>query len=108
MSGDAIIGLADALDALRAELSHAVDNAAGGRMQFRLDPIELTVEAAVTRDANGSIGWKILEFGASRSTESTQTLKLKLTPLWRDSSGALRSDFTVADQSAEQPHFGHR
>ena len=98
MGIDAVVGLADAIDALRKEL---VDAAARGKdqvMRFSLEPIELTVQVAVTRDANGTIGWKILEVGGSYEKVTTQTLTLKLAPLWQQKDGTLSPNFAIASQ----------
>src|SRR5688500_14640318 len=76
---DAVVGLAAAIEALRTELSGAMAAGGGQGMQFALEPIELTVQAVVTNEGNGKIGWKILEFGGSHESAVTQTLKLTLT-----------------------------
>jgi hypothetical protein len=93
---DAFVGLADAIEALRTELSGAMLAGGGHGMQFALEPIELTVQAVVTTGGNGKIGWKILEFGGSRESVATQTLTLRLTPIWKRSDGTLVRDFTIA------------
>lgn len=92
----ALVGVAEALAALRAELTTAMDEGVGKRIQFRPDPIELTMQVAVTKDANGKIGWKILEVGGSYQAATTQTLRLTLTPLWRQVDGRLEADYTIA------------
>ncbi len=103
---DAIVGLADAIEALRAELSAAMAAGSESDMRFRLDPIELTLQVVITRDGHGKIGWKILEFGASYDKALTQTLTVKLTPLWKTSEGTLVEDFTIASLLASDDHFG--
>jgi hypothetical protein len=93
----AILGLAEAIEALRSELSAAMDAGATQPMRFVVEPVELTVQAAVSKDANGKIGWSVLGLGSSVGSATTQTLKLTLTPMWKNSAGALVRDFTIAD-----------
>jgi hypothetical protein len=107
-SQEHIVGLADAIEALRRALTEAVDQGKGQRMQFRVQPIELTLQAVVTKDANGKIGWGALGVGGSYQSGSTQTLKLQLQPMWRMDDGSLVEDFTVADQSTVPQHIGPR
>jgi|SRR3954471_13805608 hypothetical protein len=101
-----IIGLADAIEALRAALMEAADRGRGMGMQFRIEPIELTLQAVVTKDASGKIGWGAIGAGAAYQSATTQTLTLRLKPLWRGGNGTLDEDFTVADQSEIPQHFG--
>jgi hypothetical protein len=67
---------------------------------------ELTVQAVVTKDVNGKIGWKILEFGAKYDSQTTQSITLKLTPQWRQADGTLTTNFTIASDTAAGAHFG--
>jgi Trypsin-co-occurring domain 2 len=98
------VGLAEAIEALRAELMTAMEAGRSQGMQFSVEPVELTVATAVTRDANGKIGWQVFGVGGSVESASTQTLKLTLTPVWRGADGALVRDFTIADvQAAGEP-----
>lgn len=54
-------------------------------LRFRIDdPVELTLEASVTWTADGKVGWKILEIGGNRERGQTQTIRLKLMPVWAD------------------------
>jgi hypothetical protein len=106
-----LVGLAQAIGALRAELVAAMDEGAGQGMQFTLDPIELTFQTVITKDADGKIGWKVLEVGGTYQSQTTQTLTLRLTPVWRDKGGRLVRDFTIADAQApagERYHAGPR
>jgi hypothetical protein len=106
-----LVGLAEAIGALRAELVAAMDEGSGQQMQFTLDPIELAVQTVITKDANGKIGWKVLEVGGSYQSQATQTLTLRLTPVWRAGDGRLVRDFTIADAQApagEHYHAGPR
>lgn len=103
---DAMVGLAAAIEALRTELSGAMSAGHGEGMQFALDPIELTVQAVVSDEGNGKIGWKILEVGGSHGSEVTQSLKLRLTPVWKRPDGTLVRDFTIASVSVEGDRVG--
>ena len=105
MSG---LRLAAVIEALRAELTEAIDEGAGKGMQFQLDPIELTLQLVVTDEGNGKLGWKVLELGASRESVTTQTAILKLTPVWRMRDGTLVRDFAIASVQEEGTKFGPR
>jgi hypothetical protein len=96
----AIVGLAEAISALRLELTVAMQEGKAHNMQFAMEPIELTVQTVITKDADGKIGWKVLGVGASYETATTQTLKLILAPVWRNTDGTLVRDFTIADVAA--------
>ena len=100
----ALVGLAEAIEALRAELVAAMGEGNGKAMQFALDPIELTFQTVVTKDGDGKIGWKIIEVGGSYQSQTTQSLTLRLTPLWRGDNGRLVRDFSIAD--AQLPDGG--
>lgn len=104
--GNMPVGLADAIEALRDELTDAMNRGAGKPMRFTLEPIELTVEVVVTKDAHGKIGWQVLEFGGSVEKERTQTLKVKLSPLWQKADGTLTADFTIASAGPSGATFG--
>ena len=91
-----IVGLADPVESLRAELMTAVEAGKDQPMQFSVEPIELTAQVAVTKDANGKIGWNLLGIGGSLESASTQTLTLRLAPVWKKPDGTLERDFTIA------------
>jgi Trypsin-co-occurring domain 2 len=95
---DALAGLSDAIEALREELSKSVSRGAGKPMQFELQPIELTVQAVVTKGVDGGLSWKILKAGVSRQRADTHTVKLILCPVWQTPEGIVR-DFTIASES---------
>jgi hypothetical protein len=92
----AIVGLAEAVESLRAELMKAVEAGNGQPMQFSVEPIELTAQVAVTKEADGKIGWNLLGVGGSYESASTQTLTLRLAPVWKKPDGTLEKDFTIA------------
>lgn len=105
---DGVIGLADAIDALRAELIRAWSGGKNQPLRFKPSPVELTVQVAVTSSGKGNVGvrWWLFELGGSVSRESavTQTLKLTLDPVGFDEQGGpldiMISDADQADQSA--------
>lgn len=67
----AVVGLADAIEALRGELMTAAAAGEDQVMRFSIEPVELTVQVAVTKDANGKIGWAIFEAGAGYENVTT-------------------------------------
>ena len=84
-------GVVGGADRLREELLTAWQEGEGDgrRLRFRItEPIELTFQAAVTqeRKANAGVKWWLLSLGgeASRGSEVTQTLSLKLAPVMYD------------------------
>lgn len=102
----AVVGLAEAIEALREQLMDAADRGRDQPMQFRTEPVELTVQAAVTKEANGKIGWAVLGLGGGYESAVTQTLTLRLTPLWRVDDGTLTSDFTITGNAEAGDTFG--
>ncbi len=102
----AIVGLAEAVESLRAELMRAVEAGKGQPMQFSVDPIELTAQVVVTREADGKIGWSLLGAGGSYESASTQTLTLKLAPVWKKPDGTFERDFTIASAGSADDLIG--
>lgn len=82
------IGLSQAIETLRMELSEAQASGRDGEVRFGLETVDLELSVAVTKDANGKVGWKILEAGGSVGTERTQTIRLSLKPLSGDTASA--------------------
>lgn len=103
-----VVGLAAAIEALRVELVQAIDAAGDPRMRFKLAPIELSLQVAVTNEVEGKIGWKVLGLGGSHEAATTQTLTLRLEPQWLQQDGAYSPEFLIADQDDEIPGFGPR
>jgi hypothetical protein len=103
---DVTFGLAEAIAALREELLAAVDEGKDASMRFQLAPVQLSLQVAVTKEANGKIGWKILGLGGSYASAVTQTLALQLEPVWRQGDGSYTTDFAIADQTTGSPRFG--
>ena len=101
MGDQALVGLADAIEALRAELMDAACRGWDQVMRFSIEPVELTVQVAVTKDAKGNVGWSIFGAGGGYEKVATQTLTLKLGPLWLQEDGTLTSDFVIASPAFE-------
>ncbi|SNQ48388.1 hypothetical protein FRACA_2450002 [Frankia canadensis] len=101
-----VVGLADAIEALRTELALAITAGQRNAIRFAPEPIELTVQVAVTREANGKIGWSMIGLGGSYKSADTQTLVLRLTPMLEKDDGTLTSDFTIAGVSVTGDQVG--
>jgi hypothetical protein len=91
VANDGWVGLPEAIESLRADLAAAWWDGRQHRVRFRVDPVELTVQVGVTKTGKGAAGikWQILTLGGERSKEvaTTQTLKLRLTPVLFDDQG---------------------
>ncbi|MCG2624337.1 CHAT domain-containing protein [Arthrobacter sp. I2-34] len=103
---DAAVGLAEAIDALREELSAAAARSEGQAMRFGLEPVELTLQVALTRTAAGKVAWVVVDSGAGHPEAVTQMLTLKLVPLWKTAEGSLTTDFTIASPGAADDGTG--
>jgi hypothetical protein len=70
---------------LRAELGEAVRAKTGEEIGFALGPVELELHVELSRETGGEAGiqfWLVSLGGkAARSSASTQTVRLQLTPL---------------------------
>jgi hypothetical protein len=78
------VELADAIEALRAGLYEAMQRGWQANMRFRPSPVEVTLQAQLTRNAEGKLGWGVVAIGGKAEAVTVQTLKLTLTPEWRD------------------------
>lgn len=103
-----IAGLADTIEALRAELSLALETGAKERMRFRVQPIELTINVVVDTGADGKVGWGVLSVGAERKSTRTHQLRILLEPLWAAEGGTPVADFVIADHTGQEANFGPR
>ena len=78
--------MSDAIAALRRDLAAAWQEGLGKRGRFKFEPVDLTVQAGVTRTGKGQAGvkWHILTLGGEKSKEATvtQTLHLRLSPVF--------------------------
>jgi hypothetical protein len=81
---DALVGLSEALEALRAELEDSWRKGRGSLVRFGVSEVTLTVQAVTGREKDGSLKlrwWLIEAGGGGKSTaETTQTLTLSLAP----------------------------
>ena len=87
MSDQAWTGLADAIAAIREELSAAVDTEAG--LRFRAGPVELEFTVDVHTDAEGKVKVRLLpwlgaEAAAGHLVASAHRLKVVLQPIEPD------------------------
>jgi hypothetical protein len=89
-----VVRLATAISALRAELTEAAGTDGDPRMQLRMDPIELTVQAVITKDGDGTIGWAVLS--ADGAQRPAHTLTLRLTPVCTTAESTPTRDGTIA------------
>ena len=78
------IGLAEALELLRAELAAARDKAAGTDVQFPIETLTVELKVGVTRSADGRAGFTVhfieVELGGSTgyNRETLQTVTVVL------------------------------
>jgi hypothetical protein len=104
------VGLAEAIKALRAELTEAMLSAPGQGMRFRPGPVELTVEAALTKGVGGRTGikWWLFEAGgeASRQSVVTQTLSLTLEPVLVNDRGEVVDALISGEDDAPSEESG--
>ena len=101
-----VVGLSEALIALREELLTAWQEGEGDgrRLRFRIpEPIELTFQAAVTQERTAAAGvkWWLLGLGgeASRGSVVTQILHLKLAPVMYDQKTGQAVDVVEIDDA---------
>jgi len=87
------VELAKAIEALRFQLTNAMEASPGQGLRFRPGPIELTVQAALTNSGGGEFGikWWLFEAGGdvSRKSVVTQRLKISLQPVLLDDKGGI-------------------
>lgn len=87
------VRLAEAIKALRAELIEATTTENTSGLRFKPGPVELTVEAGLTKNVGGNTGikWWLVEAGveASRQSMVMQTLRITLQPVVTDSEGRI-------------------
>ena len=78
------VGLADALEALRAELASAHAAAGGTDIQFPIETLTVELKVGVTKKAGGKVGFSVPFFGvgvggeAGYDRETLQTVTLVL------------------------------
>lgn len=110
--GEGLLGLADAIEGLRAELTAAVDKGAGQRSRLRFavtEPVVLEVSVVTTRDAQGKVGWKVVEVGGSYTAENTHRITVTLDPQWwNGDKQEYTTDFLIAADVPPGATFGPR
>lgn len=95
--------IGQAIDAIRAQLTSAVERAEGERLRFELGDIELEFSVSLTRDSKAEGGVKVwvLNVGGSTSESAGVTQKLKVTLKPKDSRTGAPPQ--VRDRSEAQP-----
>ena len=82
------LSVSAAIESLRDQLEQAWNAGKGQAVQFDLDEITLalTVEVVGKKAGGGKIRWYVVEAGGnvSRENSTTQTLELKLKPVFVD------------------------
>lgn len=100
------VPLADAIEALRAELVVALRKGWTEEVRFALGPIELEFQVEVSREAGGKAGVKfwVVELGGqgSRSSGSRHTVRVSLSPVMSDDAGQDRP-LVVGSEQARRP-----
>lgn len=101
---DNIAGLADAINALRHELAAAQRDLADDTIRFRVNKIELTVNAVVVKGIRGGVGWGVISLGGKTESALTHTLRLDLSPVLDMPEGEI--EFRAAASGRATPRFG--
>jgi hypothetical protein len=100
---DGVVGLADAIEALRVELALASQRSESESLRFRAGPVEVTFQAVVTASgtARAGVRWWVVDAGAEGTAASTktQTIRLVLEPVLTSPSGAV-TELLVEDEDA--------
>lgn len=105
---EGLLGLADAIEGLRAELTFAIEEGAKQRerMRFRVtEPVVLEVQAVATKVGQGKVGWKVVEVGGSYTAANTHKITVKLSPEWWNGS-EYTTDFLIASAGPAGAKFG--
>ena len=91
-----VAGLADAVNALRAELSEAMEAGRGQPLQFEVGAVtmDFTVELSADAGAKGGVRFWVVELGASGSVQrkGMHTVSIKTKPRARNGQRALIAD----------------
>src|ERR1700733_4110425 len=82
-------------------------NGKNQRVRFKVEPVEMTVQIGVTKTGKGQAGvkWHILTLGGEKSNERavTQTLRLRLTPVFYGENGHRLADEEQLISGADEP-----
>jgi hypothetical protein len=79
------VGLAEAIQNLRQEMTRAIEQAKGQELRFDLDEVELDLGVEVKREAgvDGKVSFKVfgtgIEAGGKGSQSQTSTHRMKIT-----------------------------
>jgi hypothetical protein len=102
VAGDVEIPLASAIRALRSEIVEAVRAAGEQDIRFALGPVELELQVQAAAEVGGEAGIKfwLVSIGArgSRSSGTTHTVKLTLTPVRVSAEAGEQRDVLVASE----------
>jgi Trypsin-co-occurring domain 2 len=82
------IGLKDAIEALRTEISESILASEGKEVRFEIGEIEMEFQVAIEQTGVGKAGLKfwVVELGGevSDKTSTTHKVKIPLKPMWKD------------------------
>lgn len=96
------ISVGEAIEALRADLTDALQAGQGQEVRFRLGPVELEFEVAIERQGGASGGIKFWVASAEAKGQFTNKtlhrIKLSLQPI-----GSGDQDLAVASEQASRP-----
>lgn len=75
-----VVPLAEAIGALREELTRAWWDGRNQKVRFKPSPVELSLQVGVTSAGKGSAGvkWWLIELGGEMSRQSVQTQMVKV------------------------------
>lgn len=89
-----VAGVAETIQALRAELTQAVEAGKDQKILFELGEVQIDFQIAVTRDASGEggINFGVVSFGAKGRLEDQHThrIVLNMQPIIIDEKGTRR------------------
>lgn len=101
-----VIPLAGAIRALRRELLEAVQAGGDEEIRFALGPVELELQVEASRELGGETGvkfWLVSVAGkGGRSSSSSHTVRLTLTPVRVDPETAEQGDLMVSSDLEER------
>ncbi len=97
-----MIGLSDAIEHLREELSQTHDMGKGKDVQFDLENIELELEVVAETDISGEAGvkWYLFNAGVKSTIKDANKHKLKLTLKAVDKNG---DPLKVSNNNVDRP-----
>lgn len=90
------IGLKDAIEALRTELSESILVSEGKEVRFEVGEIEMEFQVAIEQTGTGKAGLKfwVVELGGevTDKTSTTHKIKIPLKPMWKDGRPLMTGD----------------